>query len=139
MKHFVATFVGGLALLFGLSVGAVALPASSSAPQVQKANQAIMLKNGQKTLTIRLKANATTGYQWFLLKYDHDLLSFSHYKYMAPNTKLIGAGGAAVFTFKVDDDFIGPEMTRIHFVYVRPWGMSGATPSTVSVAMSPSD
>lgn len=91
-------------------------------------SQTILLKPGQKTFSIKLKANATTGYQWFLKKYDDDLVKVKDYQYVvdASHEKMVGVGGTAEFTFKADSDFLkAPQQTTLYFVYLQPWNKGG--------------
>lgn len=82
----------------------------------------VMVSKDQPQFVIRLKANPTTGYNWFLGEYDAKLITPLKHKYEAPNTKLIGAPGYDVWTFAVKPTaFTVPQMTKIHFTYVRPW------------------
>lgn len=98
----------------------------------------VRLKTNQQMVDITLAANATTGFQWFVQNYDHDLLSLQNYRYVA-NTKkpgVVGSGGVAVFTFAVDPRFYdAPQTTYVTFVYQQPWN-PGKGASTAQVAVS---
>jgi inhibitor of cysteine peptidase len=99
--------------------------------------QNIQLSANQQTVDITLPANGTTGFQWFVTGYDHDLLSLDNYRY-APNsnTKLMGAPGKATFTFNIDPRFYdAPQLTTVQFSYQQPWSPS-ANGSTTSVTLS---
>lgn len=103
-------------------------------------DQTIRLANNQETVDITLSANATTGYQWFVQNYDHNLLSLQNYRY-APTAQsgtkqLVGRGGTAIFTFNVDPSFYdGPQVTTVQFVYEQPWS-AGQSTSTATVTLS---
>lgn len=116
-----------------LSLGLLAYGADSS--------QNIRLTNDQQTLEVNLPANATTGYQWYVQSYDHELLSLQDYRYVAPNTKLMGAGGTALFSFNIDPSFYSaPQTTTISFIYQRPWSPGQNTSSaTVTVLATESN
>jgi inhibitor of cysteine peptidase len=82
----------------------------------------IMVTKDQPQFVIRLKANPTTGYSWFLREYNSSLITPLKHQYEAPNTKLIGAPGYEVWTFSIKPTgFTVPQVTQIHFVYARPW------------------
>ena len=86
----------------------------------------IMVSKEQPQFIIRLKANPTTGYNWFLGEYDAKLITPLKHKYEAPNTKLMGAPGYDVWTFAVKPaGFAVPQTTKLHFSYVRPWEAQG--------------
>jgi inhibitor of cysteine peptidase len=87
---------------------------------------AIMILKDQPQFVIRLKANPTTGYSWFLREYDSTLLTPMKHHYEAPNTKLLGASGYDVWTFSVKPaGFTVPQITQIRFIYTRPWEAEG--------------
>ncbi|HET6420676.1 MAG TPA: protease inhibitor I42 family protein [Geobacteraceae bacterium] len=68
--------------------------------------------------TLTLESNRTTGYQWQLAKSpDEAVVQFVGNKYEVPDTKLIGAGGKEIWTFKA----VGKGKTEIALKYVRPW------------------
>jgi inhibitor of cysteine peptidase len=82
---------------------------------------------------VTLPANPTTGFQWYVKQYDHKLINFKSQQFVAPQRKLIGAGGKTHFTFQ----WIGrpPESTKtvILFKYARSWEPESATITKVIV------
>ena len=67
---------------------------------------------------IKLKSNATTGYHWQLAKPpDQKFLKFRGSEYKQPDSKLVGAGGHEVWTFKA----LATGKTAVALDYVRPW------------------
>ena len=97
----------------------------------------IQLSGDQQNVDITLPANATTGYQWYVVGYDHNLLSLNNYRYAPPsNTKLMGAPGQAVFTFTIDPSFFNaPQSTEVKLSYQRPNSpVQDATLTTVTVS-----
>jgi len=98
---------------------------SSQTQLARSTSKTLIVQHGQNTVTVKLDANATTGYQWLLGDYDHNLLTLLGYTYQAPQTQRIGAGGQAVFTFHVNSAlFTGPQVAKLMFHYVRPWQYS---------------
>ena len=76
----------------------------------------IKVKAGQ-IFAVRMESNPTTGYGWQLSKkLDNNIVLVTN-AYMPPDSKLIGAGGHEVWTFKA----IGEGQAEISMQYVRPW------------------
>ena len=71
-----------------------------------------------REFSVTLASNPTTGYKWDLAKpLDDKLIKLVTSEYVRPDTKLIGAGGKEVWTFKG----VGEGKTEIDLKYVRPW------------------
>lgn len=125
--------IKSISIITLLSLGVLAYGADT--------NQNIRLTNDQQTLEVSLPANPTTGYQWYAQNYDHELLSLQDYRYVSPNSKLMGASGTALFTFNIDPSFYSaPQTTTISFIYQRPWSPGQDTSSaTVTVSATESN
>jgi predicted secreted protein len=83
----------------------------------------VVLSSSQTEISISLPSNATTGFSWFVVagKMGKFLTPVSH-TYQAPDSKLAGAGGMEIFTFKIDPAaFVVPTKIRVHFSYQKPW------------------
>lgn len=94
----------------------------------------IMVGKTESVFTINLKSNPTTGFSWFLVGYDRNLIQPVGHKYYAPDVKLIGAGGYEKWSFKVKPaGFIVPQVTNIHLAYTRPWSLEDYKPVTFKV------
>lgn len=113
-------FLGGLLLSFFLSVHAAN-------------SMAINVDSHTKQFVIKLAANPTTGYQWTVKEYDKKLLNLSSSQYVAPDKKLIGAGGEMLFTFTLNKAKVYPKCTQIMFNYARPWDPKSGTLKQVTV------
>ena len=71
-----------------------------------------------KQFVISLQSNATTGYKWQLAKpVDGAIIEFVSSQYVTPKTRLIGAGGEELWTFKA----VGKGKAEIMLEYIRPW------------------
>lgn len=82
----------------------------------------IIVSQNQPQFIIKLKANPTTGYSWFLRDYDDRVIQPIKQQYAAPKTDMVGAPGYDVWTFKVKANaFTVPQQTVVRFVYSRPW------------------
>lgn len=79
------------------------------------------VSTNQKTFTVSLPANASTGFQWSVVHFDKELLSLSSSQYIAPYTKLIGAGGKMQYIFTVKKGKKYPAQSTILFKYARSW------------------
>lgn len=103
--------------------------------------QVIRLNADQQTVDVALPANATTGYQWFVQNYDHDLLILQDYRYVPKSVPkgVVGSGGTAIFTFTIDPRFYdGPQITQVNFVYEQPWNAGQNVQSTQVTVLSTS-
>lgn len=83
----------------------------------------ITITTAQPQFIIQLKSNPTTGFSWFLKKYNPQWIQPIKHHFQAPdNPKLIGAPGYELWTFKVKPEgFTKPLQTSMIFVYQRPW------------------
>ena len=90
----------------------------------QKTN--ILVAANKPEFTLKLKANPTTGYSWFIRECDAHYLEPSSHHFEAPdNKKMAGAPGYEFFTFKVKPAaFMVPHQTPLRLVYARPWEKS---------------
>ena len=75
----------------------------------------------QPQFQVSLEANPTTGYQWSVQEYDQSFLQLSSSQFIAPTTKLIGAGGMMVYTFELINGKTYPQTTEMVFKYAQPW------------------
>lgn len=98
----------------------------------QKINQQIV------TFTIRLAANNTTGFQWFITGYDQNLVHPVHQQYIANPKKLLGSPGISVWEFQVKPlAFAVPHVMHIQFEYRRPWEAAFANRTSFTVITEP--
>lgn len=89
-----------------------------------------------KEFQVKLAANPTTGYQWNVKSYDHNILELADSKFIPPNTKLIGAGGEMVYTFKLVEGKTLPKSTQLEFIYARSWEPNSGNSQEVTVQFS---
>ncbi len=77
-----------------------------------------IVTNAGTTFQVTLKSNPTTGYSWRLgAKPDKRLVTLQGSKFIAPQTKLVGAGGTEIWTFKA----LKRGKTKLSLEYARPW------------------
>ena len=82
----------------------------------ENSGQKVTLDVGQ-TLTLTLKSNPTTGYQWQIAQLEEAVLKLSSYEYRADMPITIGSGGVDVWSFEAQ----APGQTTLRLEYVRPW------------------
>lgn len=99
-------------------------------------NKVIAVSPVATEVVLTLPSNPTTGYSWFLVNYDHQLLTPVSHQFIAPESKLIGAGGYQIFKFHVNNaGFLVPQLTRITLSYLRVWTIDqGSKQLTFTVA-----
>ena len=89
----------------------------------------IIVKANDPQFTIKLKSNPTTGYAWYVRKYDANLILPIKHQFQKSNQNLMGAPGEEWWVFRVKPNgFLVPHQTTIRFIYARPWeGENNAT------------
>lgn len=85
------------------------------------------------TFQVTLSGNPTTGYQWTVGSFDHSRFKLKSKHYIAPQSKLVGAGGQMLFVFQLLKGKHYPKQTVLNFSYAQPWNPSRATPTVVTV------
>ena len=94
----------------------------------------IILKPDEHHFVIVLKSNPSTGFSWFLKKYNNDLIEPVGHQYLKPANDRMGAGGIEKWRFKVKSDaFEVPHIMKIKFIYTRPWDLKQETSETFTV------
>ena len=96
-------------------------------------NMTINVNPSQSQFQIILPANRTTGYQWTVTRYDKSLLQLVSSKYIAPQSKLMGAGGQMQFTFKLVKRKTYPISSDIYLKYAQPWEPQNGSLKTFTV------
>lgn len=82
---------------------------------------------------VTLPANPTTGYRWSVTKYDTVNLQMVSSRFIAPQTKRVGAGGNMTFIFAPAKGKAYPQSTQMVFTYARPWESTSGTVKNVVV------
>jgi inhibitor of cysteine peptidase len=82
---------------------------------------------------ITLASNATTGYHWELAaRLDEAVVKLVTSEYKAPETRMLGAGGQEIWTFKA----VSRGQTVVSLKYVRPWEKDVAPEKTASYTVT---
>lgn len=90
----------------------------------------IIVAGPGEVFTIRLEANATTGYEWDLTNLaEQDVCLLLSSEYEPSDSGLVGAGGFQVWTFVA----LKKGDTELEFEYRRAWE-TGADPAKTHVA-----
>ncbi|WP_133131373.1 protease inhibitor I42 family protein [Legionella yabuuchiae] len=99
----------------------------------------ITVDPAKPTFQVKLPANPTTGFQWSIKDYDKKRFEMVDGQFTAPQTKLIGAGGTMVYTFKLQPGKTYPEKTKMLFKYARSWEPESATYTRVLIKFNPAN
>ena len=98
---------------------------------------AFIVTSDKPVFVIKLKSNPTTGYTWFLREYSTKMLTPVKHYYEVPQTKLIGAPGYELWTFRVNQEaFIVPQMLTLRLIYARPWKSTDASTEVIFRVMT---
>src|SRR5207253_11430173 len=91
-------------------------PVTVNAGEKESGGKVKLPQGGQ--LVVTLPSNASTGYEWTLVKHDPKRLKpVGKPEFIAPKSHMIGAGGQQVFRFQAR----APGSTSIELQYVRPF------------------
>lgn len=105
------------AIAAALSLCMLAGCSTTSKGSVNLDNDGLAENNGGD-LTVTLKGNPTTGYEWtYTIEGDKVEFVSSDYKQDNEDKEVAGAGGTYTFKFKVT----GATEAKIHFDYARSW------------------
>jgi inhibitor of cysteine peptidase len=104
------------------SVAAAEKSVTNSPAVYDESKTSITVLKSQPVFILKLASNPTTGYVWLLNNYDKSLIVPVKHEYQSPDSKLMGAPGMDLWTFRVKPDaFIVPQRTSIRMSYARPW------------------
>lgn len=108
----------------------------TSKNQMQDLNRPIIATRTSQVISFKLKANPTTGFSWFLLKYNQELLTPMNAKFTPPKKMMPGAPGFMLWQFRVKTTaFVVPQITHIDLLYARPWDLSSSMKKTITVVI----
>ena len=120
MKTFKKIFVWILILSLPIAFSAAQARAEEQAavPTVSGGSESVVEAKVGEAFAITLESNGTTGYNWqFAKPLATKLVKLVHSHYIAPTTRLYGAGGRETWTFRA----LQAGETHIFLQYVRPW------------------
>ncbi len=88
-------------------------------------DKTIMVSRDKPQFVIKLNANPTTGFSWFVKEYTHQVLTLEKQVYYPPKDMVPGRGGYTKFFFKVNSSaFHAAYVAKIELVYARPWDIT---------------
>lgn len=88
-------------------------------------NKPIELSAKAPEFQLVLQSNMTTGFSWFLTKNNDALIQPISHRYVASSSKLVGAPGVELWTFKATTKAVNvPRIMSINLEYTRPWSLS---------------
>jgi len=139
MKKMLFTTLITFAIVLGLTVAGCH---KANAAKIVENTDCSNVTKDNPMCTITLKSNPTTGYAWFLISYDHDLLTLKKHQFVKPDTDLVGAPGTEEFQFEATDNALkAPHTTSVNLVYARSWELKDPnkikelTPKVVQVTI----
>ena len=80
---------------------------------------------------VQLASNATTGYAWELRALDETIVAQVGDQYIAPNSDLVGAGGAEEWEFAAQ----AAGTTTLQMEYRRSWETDTPAPETFELTI----
>lgn len=99
--------------------------------------KAIIVSQKEPQFTITLASNPTTGYSWFLRKYNTQFVKVVNHVYHPPISQIAGAGGKEQWTFALNPAaFTAPHLLKINLLYARPWNLQDNSKSVVFTVYS---
>ncbi len=105
-----------------------------AAPSYTDTKKPQLVRASHNTVRITMQSNPTTGYFWYLGKYNTNLITPVSYKFYPPSTKLVGAPGYAEWIFKLKPAaFSVPHFLQIKFVHLRPWDLMSEAVSSYAI------
>jgi len=90
----------------------------------------IELKLGD-TFTIKLEGNPTTGYNWYVISSDPQIVAQQGDPAFKADTMMVGSGGMVTLTFKA----LSPGTTTLQLGYLRSWEKDIAPLQTYSLTL----
>lgn len=119
------------------------LPMDTSSVSVSKKSQSTLyVKASHPEFSIRLPENVTTGYSWFIKRYNPNfiqVLGKTHQNHPHSNTQksAVGMPGTAVFNFKVlPAALTAPQHLQVTLIYARPWQIQSGEIQTFDIVTS---
>ena len=98
----------------------------------------IMVKASSPVVKVTLRENPSTGYRWYLLKYDANVVAPIGNHYQAAKTKRMGAPGHSIWEFKFKPAaFVVRQITRVIMTHAQSWQLNQAAPFVLTFITVP--
>lgn len=117
-----------------------AAPTSCGCKRMTKHHDKILVRvtRDNPTATVVLPSNPSTGFSWFLGRYNSELITPVSQTYKAASTKLVGAPGSDTWVFQVKPAaFVVPQVIKIRMVYAKPFSLEGASFKNIVIMTTP--
>lgn len=86
------------------------------------ADKEIKVTVSSPVVRVRLISNPSTGYQWYLIKYNSMLMLAPRSYYIPAKSGMVGAPGYTVWRFQFKKSaFVHQQKTQVILEYKRPW------------------
>ncbi|MCP3679645.1 MAG: protease inhibitor I42 family protein [Gammaproteobacteria bacterium] len=118
-----------LTLLLVISALSAAIPTITLAAMstVINCSQVATINADKPTYQLSLPSNLTTGFRWYLLPYNSNLIQISHYNYLHPKPSTpprVGVGGHEQWTIKLAPAaFAAPTLLKLRLAKARYWSI----------------
>ncbi len=116
MKKIFLSLLTTIGILFLTSCNSISQNTKSSRELTEKENSSCIKLSLNDKFNVVLDANATTGYQWEIVKYNKSVIELVHSDYKV-DSSLMGAPGKQIYTFKV----LSKGVTKLKIIYHRSW------------------
>jgi predicted secreted protein len=98
----------------------------------------LVIEASKPEVKIRLSANPSTGYQWFIADYDQQFIKPKSYEYVPAEGHMVGASGVGVWTFEINNEaFLVPHSFKLLFEHRRPFEAEAVKPKIVTIVTVP--
>jgi predicted secreted protein len=118
--------------LFSVGFMGIAQAENMAPPVYTDSGKTIIVSQKMPQFTIRLAANPTTGYSWFLTDYSPQFIKVLTHAYHPAISQIAGASGHEEWTFAVNPNtFAAPQVIKISLLYARPWNLNDNNKSVI--------
>lgn len=121
-------FIMSIIMFFGSLLGI-----TGPGREIKVPTDTIEYGSDNKSFTVALEENGTTGYRWNMKIADESVVKLDGDDFIAPESNgMAGVPSTRVFTFKA----VAPGKTEITFSYERSWEPGAADTLTVTVEVA---
>lgn len=94
----------------------------------------ISVSEDSPVIVVKLQANPSTGYSWYLIKIKRKYIEPVSAKYFPPTAHVLGAPGYMIWKFKMTPAaFVVPRVVHFSLSYARTWDLSSAVESQFTI------
>lgn len=125
-----------ISLMLFLTLQANAMGEKPMQMKTVDATKPILIDSKNPIFTVKLKANPSTGYAWYLKHVDSQFIPLANIEqhYQQVDNKALGASGYDYWTFRLNPTALQvPAITSVTLVYRRGWEMSEKDAKTTTL------